>query len=205
MDKIIITIGRQYGSGGKEIGERIAKELGIPFYDKELLTAAAKKSGICEEMFESHDEKPTSSFLYSLVVGSYASGQTPMNHKLFLAQFDAIKEIASQGSCVILGRCADYALEDDPDVINVFIHADMETRIKRAVKYYNVEESKAEDIINKTDKQRASYYNFYSGKKWGNAGSYDLSVNSGFIGVDNTVKTIIDFVEKRKEFKNSMK
>ncbi|MCQ4726009.1 cytidylate kinase-like family protein [Anaerotignum faecicola] len=205
MDKIIITIGRQYGSGGKEIGEKIAKELGIPFYDKELLTAAAKKSGICEEMFESHDEKPTSSFLYSLVVGSYASGQTPMNHKLFLAQFDAIKEIASQGSCVILGRCADYALEDDPDVINVFIHADKETRIKRAVKYYNVEEGKAEDVINKTDKQRASYYNFYSGKKWGNTGSYDLSVNSGFIGIDNTVKTIIDFVEKRKEFKKSMK
>ena len=203
MDKI--TIGRQYGSGGKEIGEKIAKELGIPFYDKELLTAAAKKSGICEEMFESHDEKPTSSFLYSLVVGSYASGQTPMNHKLFLAQFDAIKEIASQGSCVILGRCADYALEDDPDVINVFIHADKETRIKRAVKYYNVEEGKAEDVINKTDKQRASYYNFYSGKKWGNTGSYDLSVNSGFIGIDNTVKTIIDFVEKRKEFKKSMK
>ena len=201
----IITIGRQYGSGGKEIGEKIAKELGIPFYDKELLTAAAKKSGICEEMFESHDEKPTSSFLYSLVVGSYASGQTPMNHKLFLAQFDAIKEIASQGSCVILGRCADYALEDDPDVINVFIHADKETRIKRAVKYYNVEEGKAEDVINKTDKQRASYYNFYSGKKWGNTGSYDLSVNSGFIGIDNTVKTIIDFVEKRKEFKKSMK
>ena len=205
MDKIIITIGRLYGSGGKEIGEKIAKELGIPFYDKELLTAAAKKSGICEEMFESHDEKPTSSFLYSLVVGSYASGQTPMNHKLFLAQFDAIKEIASQGSCVILGRCADYALEDDPDVINVFIHADKETRIKRAVKYYNVEEGKAEDVINKTDKQRASYYNFYSGKKWGNTGSYDLSVNSGFIGIDNTVKTIIDFVEKRKEFKKSMK
>ncbi len=205
MDKIIITIGRQYGSGGKEIGEKIAKELGIPFYDKELLTAAAKKSGICEEMFESHDEKPTSSFLYSLVVGSYASGQTPINHKLFLAQFDAIKEIASQGSCVILGRCADYALEDDPDVINVFIHADKETRIKRAVKYYNVEEGKAEDVINKTDKQRASYYNFYSGKKWGNTGSYDLSVNSGFIGIDNTVKTIIDFVEKRKEFKKSMK
>ena len=156
-------------------------------------------------MFESHDEKPTSSFLYSLVVGSYASGQTPINHKLFLAQFDAIKEIASQGSCVILGRCADYALEDDPDVINVFIHADKETRIKRAVKYYNVEEGKAEDVINKTDKQRASYYNFYSGKKWGNTGSYDLSVNSGFIGIDNTVKTIIDFVEKRKEFKKSMK
>ena len=102
---------------------------------------------------------------------------------------------------MILGRCADYALEDDPDVINVFIHADKETRIKRAVKYYNVEEGKAEDVINKTDKQRASYYNFYSGKKWGNAGSYDLSVNSGFIGIDNTVKTIIDFVEKRKEFK----
>lgn len=203
MSKIIVTIGRQYGSGGKEIGERLAKELGIPFYDKELLTAAAEKSGICKEMFETHDEKPTSSFLYSLVVGSYASGQTPINHKLFLAQFEAIKEIAAKESCVILGRCADYALEGDPDVVNVFVHADIETRIKRAVKYYAVEENKAEDIINKTDKKRANYYNFYSGKRWGSAESYDLSINSGFIGIDNAVNIILQFIEMRKNYKNT--
>lgn len=199
MNKIIVTIGRQYGSGGKEIGEKLAKELGIPFYDKELLTAAAKKSGICEEMFETHDEKPTSSFLYSLVVGSYASGQTPINHKLFLAQFETIKEIAAEGSCVILGRCADYALEGDPDVVNIFVHADMQTRIKRAVEYYNVDSNKTEDVINKTDKKRASYYNFYSGKRWGSADSYDLSINSGVIGINNSVKLIKEFVSMKKE------
>ncbi|MCI8341623.1 MAG: cytidylate kinase-like family protein [Firmicutes bacterium] len=200
MDKTIITIGRQYGSGGKEIGEKLAKKLGIPFYDKELLTVAAQKSGICEEMFESHDEKPANSFLYSLVVGNYVGAKTPMNHKLFLTQFEAIKEIASESSCVILGRCADYALEGVPGVVNVFIHANMETRVERAIKYYNVDEKKAEDIINKTDKKRANYYNFYSGKRWGSAESYDISINSGFIGIDNSVKMIIEFIEKRKLF-----
>lgn len=195
MGKIIITIGRQYGSGGKEIGERLAKEFGIPFYDKELLTEAAKKSGICKEMFESHDEKPTNSFLYSLVVGSYASGTTPMNHKLFLAQFETIKEIAEKGSCVILGRCADYALEDYPETINVFIHADMQTRMERGIKEYGLDTDKAEDIITKTDKQRGSYYNFYSGKKWADASSYDLSINSGKLGIEHSVKLIKDFVE----------
>jgi len=195
MRKIIITIGRQYGSGGKEIGEKIAKEFGIPFYDKELLTEAAKKSGICKEMFEAHDEKPTNSFLFSLVVGSYASGTTPMNHKLFLAQFETIKEIAEKGSCVILGRCADYALEENPDTVNVFIHADIQTRIARGIKYYGLDADKAEDIILKTDKQRSSYYNFYSGKKWAEAESYDLSINSGKVGIDNSVKLIKDFIE----------
>ncbi|MGL4791490.1 MAG: AAA family ATPase [Anaerotignaceae bacterium] len=199
MKKVIITIGREYGSGGKEIGEKLAKMLDIPFYDKELLTAAAKKSGICEEFFETHDEKPTNSFLYSLVVGNYASGTTPMNHKLFLAQFEAIKEIAAQGSCIILGRCSDYALEDSTNSINVFITADMESRIKRAIEYYDLDPAKAEDIIIKTDKQRASYYNFYSGKKWSQVNSYDLCINSAKLGIDNSVKLIADYVRLRQE------
>lgn len=197
MSEIIITIGRQYGSGGKEIGEKLAREFGIPFYDKELLTEAAKNSGISEEIFEMNDEKPASSFLYSLVAGGYGNETTPINHKLFLAQFETIKEIAQKGSCVILGRCADYALEENPNTVNVFIHADINTRIARGIEYYNLEANKAENIILKTDKKRSSYYYYYTGKRWGQADSYDLSINSGKIGIDNSVKLIKHFVEMR--------
>ena len=136
--KSIITIGRQYGSGGHEIGQKLAKELGIKCYDKELLDRAAKESGICQELFEHHDERPTNSFLYSLVMDTYsmngaASGYTemPLNYKVFLAQFNAIKQIAKEGPCVMIGRCADYALADFDNCISIFVHADMDKRIKR--------------------------------------------------------------------------
>ncbi len=191
----IITIGRQYGSGGRLIGKQLAEELGVPFYDKELLTVASKESGINEELFVTHDEKPTNSFLYSLVMGSYNGTELPLNHKLFLAQFDAIKKVASEGPCVIVGRCADYALEDFPNCINVFICADMQHRIERVTKLYNVAPEKAEDTIIKTDKKRAKYYSFYSNKKWGEASNYDLTFDSGLIGIDNCVKLIKEFVK----------
>ena len=194
-DRFVVTIGRQYGSGGKIIGEKLAKALGVPFYDKELLTEAARKSGICQEMFESNDEKPTSSLLYSLVMGTYSGDSLPLNHKLFLAQFDAIRSLADKGSCVIIGRCADYALEDYKNVINVFIHAKMEDRIDRAVAQYGIDINKAEDIIIKTDKKRASYYNFYSSKKWGHVDNYDITVDSSVLGIDDTVKLLKEFVE----------
>ena len=195
MDKIVVTIGRQYGSGGKKVGEQLAKELGIPCYDKELLTQATKNIGFCEEIFEAHDEKPANSFLYSLSVGGYSGGTTPLNHKLFLAQFGAIKELAEKGSCVIIGRCADYALEDDKNTVNVFIYGKLEQRIERAVNEYGIDLAKAKDIVIKTDKKRASYYNFYSGKKWGVAESYDLSVNSSDIDISGTVAVIKKMVE----------
>lgn len=193
--KTIVTIGRQYGSGGQEIGEKLAKELNIPFYDKELLTIAAKKSGLCEEMFQSHDEKPTNSFLYSLVMGSYGGDNLPLNHKLFLAQFDAIRSIADEGPCVIIGRCADYALEDYSNCINVFVHADIETRVKRATSLYHVPIPKAEEAVMKIDKKRASYYNFYSSKKWGSFENYNITINSSTIGIDNSVKLIKQYVD----------
>lgn len=199
MKNVIFTIGRQYGSGGRLIGEKLAKELGIPFYDKELLTLAAKESGFCEEIFETHDEKPTSSFLYSLVMGGYGSDSMPLNHKLFLAQFETIKKVAKQGPCVIIGRCADYALEEMPNVVNVFIHADIKERAKRAVEEYGEDPKHVESIINKTDKKRASYYNYYSDKKWGAMDTYHLSIDSGKIGIDNAVKLIIDFAEMMEE------
>ena len=201
--KKIITISREFGSGGREVGEKLAAKLGIKLYDKELLQQAAKDSGFCEEIFENHDEKPTNSFLYSLVMDTYSvSGYSaapfldmPLNHKVFLAQFETIKKIAEKESCVIVGRCADYALSDNPNCINVFIHADLDVRIKNVSRNLNITENKARDIINKTDKQRASYYNYYTSKKWGDSKSYNLSLDAGKLGTDNCVEMILKFRE----------
>ena len=203
MANKIYTIGREFGSGGREVGEKVAAKLGIKLYDKELLQQAAKDSGFCEEIFENHDEKPTNSFLYSLVMDTYSvSGYSaapfldmPLNHKVFLAQFETIKKIAEKESCVIVGRCADYALSDNPDCINIFIHADLDVRIKNVSRNLNITENKARDIINKTDKQRASYYNYYTSKKWGDSKSYNLSLDAGKLGTDNCVEMILKFRE----------
>ena len=203
MGNKIYTIGREFGSGGKEVGEKLAQRLGIKLYDKELLQHAAKESGFCEEIFENHDEKPTNSFLYSLVMDTYSvSGYSsapfldmPLNHKVFLAQFEAIKKIAAQDSCVIVGRCADYALSENPDCINIFIHADIEQRMKTVSKRLNITENKAKDIIQKKDKQRASYYNYYTSKKWGDSTSYHMTLDSGKLGIDGCVDMILKFRE----------
>lgn len=204
--KIIITIGRQFGSGGRYVGRLLAEKLDIPFYDKELLSEAAKQSGICEEIMEEHDERPTRSLLFSLVTGMQHHVGTgsfymdmPLNHRIFLAQFDAIRKLAGEGSCVIVGRCADYVLRDDPDTVSVFVKADMPSKIARAVKYYGVEEDKAEDRIRKADKQRASYYNYYATATWGDVENYDLVVDTGVLGVEGAVELIAKFLELREK------
>ncbi len=204
----IIAIGRQYGSAGREIGGIIAKELGIPLYDKEMLAVAAKESGICEELFETHDERPTNSFLYSLVMDTYAMGYSPnaymdmpINHKVFLAQFDAIKKIADKGSCILVGRCADYALESYDNCVSIFIHADLEARIRRIARLYNLTDAKAKDIILKTDKKRSTYYNYYTNKKWGAAESYELCLNSSKLGVQGTADAVISYIRLRNAVK----
>lgn len=194
--KTIITIGRQYGSGGRVIGQKLAQEYQIPFYDKDLLKKAAQESGFCEELFENYDEKPTTSFLYSIVMDPYAMGynsnsfELPLNHKVFLAVFDVIKQIANEGPCVIVGRCADYALADYNNLLKVFICADMEDRMKRVQELYDVPESKVKEQISRIDKQRSSYYNYYTNKKWADIKSYDLSVNTSQFGVDGTIDLI---------------
>jgi len=207
--KTIITIGRQYGSGGHDIGEAVARELGIALYDKEMLKRAAKESGLCEELFETHDEKPTNSFLYSLVMDTYSLGYSsgtyadmPINHKIFLAQFDAIKKIADEGSCVMVGRCADYALEDYDNVVNIFIYADLDKRIRRIARMHDMTDSKAKDVIIKADKKRASYYNYYTNKEWGDAKSYDLCINSAKLGIDGSVKAILEYIKLREKISN---
>ena len=200
----IITIGRQFGSGGREIGEKLAKHYGIKYYDKELLTRTAKESGFCEEMMHNHDERPTNSFLYNLVMDTYSFGYNssafvdmPISHKVFLAQFDTIKKIANEGPCGIVGRCADYALSEYPNCLHVFIHADEKSKIKHIMEKHGdvTTEQKARDMMIKKDKQRQSYYNYYSSKKWGRADSYDLTINSGILGEDGTVKLLIQYIE----------
>ena len=197
----IITIGREFGSAGREIGYKIADDFGIKLYDKEMLNRAAKESGICEELFEAHDEKPTNSFLYSLVMDTYSLGYSsgsytdmPINHKVFLAQFDAIKKIASEGPCILVGRCADYALEEFDNVLTVFIHAKMEARIRRIARIYNLTDAKAKEMIQKTDKQRSSYYNYYTNKKWSDAESYDICLDSSVLGIEGTAESIKQLV-----------
>jgi cytidylate kinase len=200
----IITIGRQFGSGGREIGKMVADKYGIKYYDKELLSRAAKESGFCEEMIQNHDERPTNSFLYNLVMDTYSFGYNassfvdmPISHKVFLAQFDTIKKIAEEGPCVIVGRCADYALSDFDNVLNLFIHADEDFKIKRIKERFAdiTTDEQAREMMNKKDKQRQSYYNYYSSKKWGRSDSYDLSINSSILGIEGTVKFITQFIE----------
>ncbi len=202
--KTIITIGRQYGSAGHEIGRKVAEYFNINFCDKEILTRAAKDSGFCEEMIQHHDERPTNSFLYNLVMDTYSFGYNsssfvdmPISHKVFLAQFDAIKALADEGPCVFVGRCADYALSDYKNVLNLFIFANDEFKVKYILEHNeNIKTEKdARDFYLKQDKQRQSYYNYYSSKKWGRADTYDLCINSGTLGVDGTVNLIIQYIE----------
>lgn len=205
--KTIITIGREFGSAGREIGRVVAKDLGIKLYDSEMLDRAAKESGICQELFETHDEKPTNSFLYSLVMDTYSLGYTagsysdmPINHKVFLAQFDAIKKIADEGPCILVGRCADYALEDYDNVLRIFVRADLDAKIRRIARIYDLTDAKAKEMITKRDKSRSSYYNYYSNKKWGAAESYDACINSSMLGIEGTAK----FIEQLVALKESV-
>ena len=202
--KTIITIGRQYGSAGHEIGRKVAEYFNINFCDKEILTRAAKDSGFCEEMIQHHDERPTNSFLYNLVMDTYSFGYNslsfvdmPISHKVFLAQFDAIKALADEGPCVFVGRCADYALSEYKNVLNLFIFANDDFKVKYILEHNeNIKTEKdARDFYLKQDKQRQSYYNYYSSKKWGRADTYDLCINSGTLGVDGTVNLIVQYIE----------
>ncbi len=206
----LITIGRQFGSGGREIGERVAKHFGIPCYDKELLSKAAQNSGFCEEMIHQHDERPTNSFLYNLVMDTYSFGYNassfvdmPISQKVFLAQFDTIKKLADEGPAVFIGRCADSALSDRKNVINIFIQANEEFRVREIMhRYSDIDtQQKAIDMMNKKDKQRQSYYNYYTSKKWGRSDTYDLCINTAMLGLEGTAQLIIQCVE---DFEGSM-
>ena len=201
MNKVI-TISRQYGSGGREIGSKLAEKLGIPFYDNELITRAAKESGFSEAVFENAEKKATNSLLYSIAMGmsSYGSqdlgfSNLSLDDRIYLAQSNVIRKVAEEGPCVIIGRCADYILKDMENVVHLFIHAKMPFRVERAVTIDGVDKSRAEEIIIKNDKRRANYYNYHSGEKWGVATNYHLSIDSSYLGIDHAVDSICTFVK----------
>ncbi|MDF2610451.1 MAG: hypothetical protein K0R92_1925 [Lachnospiraceae bacterium] len=205
--KNIITISRQYGSGGREIGQKLANKLGIPFYDHELIERAAEESGFAKAAFENAEKKATNSLLYSIAMGMNAYGNQDLgfahlslDDRIYLAQSDVIRKVAQEGPCVIVGRCADYVLKDMPNVINVFIWADVEFRQKRAMVIDNLTKNKVEDEIAKIDKRRANYYNYHASEKWGRAENYHLSLRSDFIGIDNCVECIKSYVDRAGQF-----
>ena len=202
----IITIGREFGSGGHEVGRRLAAELGLKLYDKELLKLMAQESNICEQVLEDYDEKNTGSLLYSIMMDVYPSmnyvGST-MQRQIYQAQFDTIRKIGEKGGCVIVGRGADYILRDSPRLTSVFIHASEEFRVGRIVEFEHVSPQKAKDIITKADKKRASYYNFQTDKKWGNVASYNLSLDASDIGIDGCVSVIRHYLEMKEENRKS--
>lgn len=199
MAEIYVTIGRQFGSGGREIGKKVAQALGVPYYDKEILAVAAQESGLSHEFLKSYDEKPTNSFLYSLVMGQQritpgVPGNT-VEQMAANAQREAVLSVAEKGSCVIVGRCADYILRDKPGLCRVFICADQDARIRRVCARDGVSEREAAEKLRKMDKTRASYYSFHTDRKWGASESYDLCVNSSRIGTDAAVEVILAFVK----------
>jgi cytidylate kinase len=201
----IITIGRQLGSGGRIIGEKVAAQLGIPFYDKELIQIAAQESGLGKEYFEQADEKKSYSIFGGLFGLRGTIAEEPFstyylnNETLFKIQSDVIRKLAEKGSSLFVGRCADYVLSGYPRCLNVFIFADMKDRIKRVADLQKITAEKAVDYIEKNDKKRAGYYNYFSNKVWGVAESYHLCINSSVLGIDETIDLIRLFASKRFE------
>lgn len=193
---MIITIGRQYGSGGKEIGEKVAQRLGYTFYDKEILTMAAEDSGFSAAAMEHYDEKPSGSLIYSLYMSGAATSDTlPLNQQLAFAQFNVIRKVAQGDNCVIVGRCADYILREKKNLVTVFLHAPMEHRVKRVMGEKAITDpALAEKTIKKADKARGEYYNFFTHKKWGEAGSAMLSVDTSMLDTDGIAALIADAI-----------
>ncbi len=201
MNKII-TISRQYASGGREVAEKLAHEYGVPFYDRALISRAAKESGFAEAAFENVEMKATNSLLYSIAMGLNAYGSPDLGYthlslddRIYIAQSEIIKKVADEGPCVIVGRCADYVLRNRTDVVNIFVWSSMPFRIKRAIERDGVEEDKAEETIVRMDKRRANYYNYHSAEKWGSVVNYHLAVQNDFRGVEKTVEVIKAFVD----------
>lgn len=204
MDKIL-TISRQYGSGGREIGKKLADLWGVPFYDNELITRAAQESGFAEAAFENAESRATNSLLYSIARGTATFGNQDLGYtnlslddRIYLAQADVIRKIAAEGPCVIVGRCADYILRKLDNVVNIFVYADLAFRAERAIRIDNMSPDRIEENILKIDKRRYNYHNFHTGEKWGRSENYSLCINSSHVGIDSAVEVIRMYVESVK-------
>lgn len=200
--KTVVSISRQFGSGGREIGRLLAEACQIPFYDSALITMAAEKSGMSKQVLENLDEKAASRFLYTIPSSIPTLGHAsttvynmPLSDTLFLTQYEIIRQLAEKGPCVIVGRCSDYILKDHPNHLSVFIHAPEEVRAQRIAGYENISIKEALSHISKYDKERKKYHDYYAAGTWGNATFYDLTLNSALLGIDGTVRFIKKFVE----------
>lgn len=204
-DHYVINLGRQLGSGGKEIGEKLAQALNIAFFDKELIKLASDESGLCKEFFERADERAQQTMLGGLFGGRFPFitdstlpyGSYLNNDSLFKIQSDVIRSLAESQSCLFVGRCADYILRDHPRQVNIFISASKEARIERLMRLNNITEEQAEELMEKADKKRAAYYNYYSYKTWGAASTYHLCVDSSVMGIDRTVEYLLQFIKHK--------
>ena len=203
MKHFIINIGRQLGSGGRSIAAILAKHYGITAYDRNLIELAAKESGLSQEFFENADEKKSHGFFHSLFSARAATkalggGDSYLsNDALFKVQSDIISYLSERESCIFVGRCADYILREHPRCINLFFTANLEDRIARMANEKGITPEQAEELIEKTDRRRADYYNFYSGKTWGAAESYDLCINTSHLGHEATAKMLIEYIDTR--------
>lgn len=201
MNKVI-TIARQYGSGGREIGRKLAEAYGIPFYDNEIISRAAKETGFAEAAFERAEDKAANSLLYSIAMGMnvYSSAEIgfsglSLDDRIFLAQSNVIRKVAEEGPCVIVGKCADYILKEQSDVVNLFISAAPDFRIRRSIQVDSLPETKAAEIVLKKDKSRANYYKYHSGERWDNVLNYDLAIRSDLCGIDATVACLKAYLD----------
>ena len=202
MKKKIVTISRQYGSGGRYIGENLAKAMGVPCYDEKLIDMVAKESGFAQSFVAEKGERMTGSLLFNIASSlSFANNVFSNNNgvtlqdEIYFTQNRINKELADKGPCVIVGRCADYILREREDCLNVFIFADNESKIERAEKYFNITREEAPAVLKKKDKARANHYKYYTDQEWGMASNYDLCLNSGLIGIEGCVKAIQQVLE----------
>ena len=196
--KTVILISREYGSGGRGIGERLAKELNIPFYDKEVIRLACQESGFDTSLFEHTEQQSQNPFSYllSMYSATMSASDLSLNDQVFLIQSKVIRDLAKD-SCVIIGRCADYILKDHEDVLRIFVHADLEDRIERVIDEYGDNDDNIKAKITRIDKNRATYYNFYSNRRWGDLANYDLSLNTSKVSIDTCVELIKNIVENK--------
>ena len=203
MKKIILNIGRQLGSGGRSIAAILAAHYDITAYDRKLIEIAAQESGLCKEVFENADEKKSYGFFHSIfsnrsAANAFGSNESYLsNDALFKVQSDIIRDVAERESCIFIGRCADYILRDNPHCINLFFTANLEDRIARMASENGITAEQAAELIEKTDRRRAAYYNYYSGKTWGAAESYDLCINTSHLGHEVTAQMLIEYIDKR--------
>ena len=205
MRSNIITISREFGSGGRLVGRQLAEKLGYKYYDKNLLDEISVENGFSRELMEEDEKRAKNSFLYSLKNAFGAAGYGPdtlsINERFFIAQFEYITRLAESGEkCVIVGRCADYVLREFKNNTDIFIYAPYEDRIKRAVDDYGVDPKDAENMLEEVDKARENYYKYHTGRKWGTHTNYHMSINSGYMQIDDIVDMIIEFLDKRVYF-----